>query len=82
MKYFYVSKDGNKISQTISQKDVDKYRRIVDQDNNHYLEELKLSVRIAKANLNFDKSNKYYQQQLINADVRLENELKLIKKSA
>lgn len=42
---------------------------------NHHLQELKMSVRIAKNNVSFDPQNKYYQGQLKLAEDKLEEEL-------
>jgi len=39
---------------------------------NHHIDELKLSVRIAKKNVSFDSGNKYYKNELN----RIENNLK------
>jgi hypothetical protein len=41
--------------------------------NNHVLEEARLSLKIAKFNVNIDPSNKYYLDQLEKAKQNFEN---------
>jgi hypothetical protein len=80
MKKFYISKDSKQIFSNeyrlVNGQEVRNSigREIEETTLNHDIEELKMSIRIAKINLAIDPKNKYYQDKL----GLIENELKNI----
>jgi hypothetical protein len=72
-KYLVIT--NNSISETNTKKDVKGVRYIDNIPYNSELEELKMSVRIAKFNYKIDTGNKYYKEQLEKAEIRLKKHL-------